>query len=359
MLAAVSGTDLWTLTAYFNPCRYRSRRANYRVFRERLAGPLVAVEYSVDGEFELGPGDADRIVRIRGRDLLWQKECLLNRGLAAVPPSCGAVAWLDGDVILERDDWRAAAAERLGRVAVLQLFDRCLDLPRGATPETPGARDAAAAGESMTAAVSRGRADDVFHSGGRPGGPAPRTHRRHRDRIPGLAWAARRDLLDRHGLYDACVLGSGDRAIACAAYGRHATAHQAWMQTEAQRRHYLRWAAPFAADVRGRVGFVSGAAFHLWHGSVADRQWRERHEILGRAAFDPARDVARDARGCWRWSSAKPELHGHVRRHFFERREDGLETDRTETRWEAAARRASRAPEPGLPAAARCRTVAP
>jgi hypothetical protein len=35
---------LWAIAAYFNPARYARRLANYRVFREHLAVPLVAVE---------------------------------------------------------------------------------------------------------------------------------------------------------------------------------------------------------------------------------------------------------------------------------------------------------------------------
>ena len=35
----------------------------------------------------------------------------------------------------------------------------------------------------------------------------------------GYAWAARKELIRKHGLYDACIIGSGDRAIFCAAIG--------------------------------------------------------------------------------------------------------------------------------------------
>ncbi len=38
---------------------------------------------------------------------------------------------------------------------------------------------------------------------------------------PGHAWAARRDLLDRVGFYDAMILGSGDFTMAMAAIGRY------------------------------------------------------------------------------------------------------------------------------------------
>jgi len=56
----------WAITSYFNPVRYRSRLANYRRFRAALNVPLVAVEAAADGQFELGPGDAEVLVQRSG-----------------------------------------------------------------------------------------------------------------------------------------------------------------------------------------------------------------------------------------------------------------------------------------------------
>jgi len=48
---------LWAITSYFNPMGYKSRPANYRTFRKYLTAPLLAVELSFTGTFELQPGD--------------------------------------------------------------------------------------------------------------------------------------------------------------------------------------------------------------------------------------------------------------------------------------------------------------
>ena len=90
---------LWAITAYFNPMRYRRKYANYQLFRERLEVPLVAVELAYGPEFELGEGDAEVLLKLRGRDILWQKERLLNVAFQALPSSCDKVAWVDCDVI--------------------------------------------------------------------------------------------------------------------------------------------------------------------------------------------------------------------------------------------------------------------
>ena len=44
---------MWAVTSYYNPARFRRRLANYKTFRANLAVPLVTVELSFDGNFEL------------------------------------------------------------------------------------------------------------------------------------------------------------------------------------------------------------------------------------------------------------------------------------------------------------------
>src|SRR6266508_5447152 len=119
-----NGKDLWAISCYFNPAAYRRRLANYRVFRERLSVPLVAVELAYHPNFELDEKDAEILVQLRGRDIMWQKERLLNVALQAVPSSCRKVAWLDCDVIFEADDWAERTSLLLDRFPMVQPFNQ-------------------------------------------------------------------------------------------------------------------------------------------------------------------------------------------------------------------------------------------
>ena len=76
----------------------------------------------------------------------------------------------------------------------------------------------------------------------------------------GLAWASRRELLEKHGLYDACILGSGGRAILNAALGRFDRGAQAANMTARGIDHYLEWARPYFDSVRGRGRKYRGPA---------------------------------------------------------------------------------------------------
>ena len=306
---------LWAITSYFNPAGYRRRLETYRLFRERLCIPLATVELSFDGKFALRTGDADALLQIHGGDVMWQKERLLNLALRLLPASCDRVAWLDCDVVFMRDEWAADATRALDEIVLLHPFQARADLTRDALPDALTAELLAAAVPSMIykMVVERVPPEDLLIS--HPRLKRAATH--------GLAWAIRREVLDRHGLYDACVVGSGDRAMLCAAIGAFEYATQALLMNDRQQAHYLAWARPFFGTMRGQIGYIPGLALHLWHGDVKDRQYGARERGFQEFAFDPFRDIALDTHGCWQWSSDKPELHAYVRSYFASRNEDG------------------------------------
>src|SRR5262245_41532024 len=105
---------LWAITSYFNAMGYRTRRTNYRTFWRHLTGvPLLTMELGHEGRYELGPEDATVLVQTPSRDVLWQKERLLNRALEALPGDCHTVVWLDSDILFERTDWPWRAMDAL------------------------------------------------------------------------------------------------------------------------------------------------------------------------------------------------------------------------------------------------------
>lgn len=119
---------MWAMTSYFNPMRYKRRFTNYKMFREKLRIPLVTVELSFDGNFELTDKDADILIQISGGAVLWQQNRLLNVALKSVPPDTKIVAWIDCDVIFDRSDWVDEAKKQLNTFNIVQLISDGIDL---------------------------------------------------------------------------------------------------------------------------------------------------------------------------------------------------------------------------------------
>jgi hypothetical protein len=301
--------DLGIVTSYFNPCSFRTRAENFERFVEpiRAAGiPLVIVEGCFEGQ---GPTlDARHgSLQVGARDLMWQKERLLDLGAAWLPAPCTKVAWLDADVIFEDEDWAVATSERLETAVVVQPFAEAVRLSRGAALPEPG--------------------NDVFESFGAVYARRPEVIRLGRYEghgHTGFAWAAQRDVFARHGLYDACIAGSADHVMAHAFTGDWESPCVTRNLGRGGRHlaHFRRWCRRVHEEVRGQLSFTPGRLFHLWHGSMENRRYSERNRELQAFGFDPTEDVRISSSGCWEWASEKPDLHAWSRRYFADRRED-------------------------------------
>lgn len=299
------GETMWAITSYYNPVRYKRRLSNYRIFRAHLGVPLVTVELSFDGKFELKENDADILIQISGGAVLWQKERLLNLAIKAVPSNIKNIAWFDCDTILTRADWVDEAKRQLNEFSVIQLFsdvvqlnseqyEKQSDLYNGHT-SVPGI-------VSFFNARANLETGSMYHEG--------------------LAWAANRTLLEDHGFYDAGIVGGGDSLMVAAMYGQYEGLIRTCLFNATRREHYLRWAIPFHKSVAERVGYVSGTIYHLAHGTIKNRRYADRHASLASFNFDPDIDLRIGANGAWQWARSRPEVESFLMSYFINRAED-------------------------------------
>jgi hypothetical protein len=307
--------DLWAITSYFNPAGFARRLSNFKLFRERLNVPLVVVELAYGSNFELKEKDADIVVRLQGGAVLWQKERLLNVALQCLPADCRKVAWLDADIFFDSPDWAPSASVLLDRFPLIQAFKQVHYLSEKWTPALVPSGEVQFTRPSVAFSVGSGlpAAACLGHL----------LNAREGTSAAGFAWAARRELLERHGLFDACILGGGDRALACAATRCFDALTDRHYMNSRQRERYRDWADPFYESVRAEIGYLDAGIFHLWHGAEKHRNTRTRHEGLQRFRFDPFADIAIGANGSWRWNTNKPDMHDYIRGYFEARREDG------------------------------------
>ena len=78
---------IWTITTYYNPQKYTNRYKNFKTFSKNIQTPLLVVEFSNTGEFELTKEDSTILVQIPKGDILWQKERLLNPNIGTNVPA--------------------------------------------------------------------------------------------------------------------------------------------------------------------------------------------------------------------------------------------------------------------------------
>jgi hypothetical protein len=345
----LSTDELWVVTSYFNPAGYQTKLDNYQRFAQPILAAgikMVTIECAFgSAPFELLP--SPEVIQVRTDGVMWIKERLLNLAIAQLPPQAEKVAWVDCDILFADPAWAVNTAAALDRWQVVQPFTSVGRMQRGQMAYTGPER------HGFAAQLQR-----------RPESALLRASAHGQ---PGIAWAARRSLLQKHGLYDAAIMGGGDELFSHALGGGYNSrcvrgitgAHNKRMPKLVNRAlnrlaripwpkplarwyvkrsvmttpilrpdqpffaHYLQWGMSLYYDVQGQVGSVPGMALHLWHGEMALRQYGSRDQVLKRNSFDPARDIRLTDQGTWEWATDKPQLHQDVIDYFFARQEDG------------------------------------
>jgi endonuclease/exonuclease/phosphatase family metal-dependent hydrolase len=308
----IASSGFGVITCYFNPQRYRSKLWNYLLFSESLRAsgvPWLTIECLFPGQAsELTP--AENVHTVVTRATMWQKERLLNLALERLPREWVYVAWLDCDILFENRNWIQGAVAQLNRHAVVQLFTDVVRLPQGERWGRLGDEN-----WMSFAAIAKLNPNQLLK-----GDFARHGH-------TGFAWAAHRDILARHGLYDGCIAGSGDHMMAHAFTGDWSgnCIDRILGKNNLHREHFASWASAIYRSIRARVSYVPGAIFHLWHGDTENRRYVQRNQELASFHFDPAIDLKIGENGCWEWASDKPELHRWAMEYFANRKEDGAE----------------------------------
>jgi len=319
---------IWTITTYYNPQKYQSRYTNFKTFSKNLQTPLLVVEFSHNGQFQLCKDDATILIQIPKGDILWQKERLLNVALQNLPKNVDNVAWVDSDVIFTDPNWPEKAEKLLQTNKVIQLFSHMIHLfPNKLEPCDNNIFRSGAIRHIKDYGFDPNK-DTTFVKLSAQSGPAIAPHKE-----PGFAWAAKRELLDRHGFYDMNIIGGGDNAVVCAMYkefdgflSKICTYKTLFFKRKTEfykecERYYLDWAIPFNRDVDGKIDCLDSTIYHLWHGDLKDRKYYKRNMDVAKIGFNPYTHLKVNKFGAYEWNVKTP-LRKYLREYFKIRNED-------------------------------------
>src|ERR1044071_3519469 len=190
--------DLWIVTSYYNPCAYKIKLNNYETFIGKLRSSnlnWLVVECAFDN-VSFAISSSPNVIHVRAKHIMWQKERLINLALEHLPDDCAKVAWIDCDILFTNPDWAVQTSQLLDHYSIVQPFDNIIRLPQGKKyyeGEGDQWKSFAAVYARQPNEMLSGRFDKHGHTG--------------------FAWATRRDILARHGLYDACISGSRDHMM--------------------------------------------------------------------------------------------------------------------------------------------------
>lgn len=316
------------LSVISNPIQYQSRYRLYKLFAEELlrqGAQLWTVELQTGSRpHKVTESDNIRHIQVWSSSLcgeLWHKESLTNLGINHIiklVPDLRYLMWSDADFKFEPDALEKVY-HALQHYDVVQAWSHLINLgPDGSTTGDFVSKSFMFCHVNGIVGTNKSR----FQQGiGAPGG----------------AWAARRDALNKMGcaiaspLIDWGILGSGDRYFACALIGK-----MEWCVDPRLSPGYKRWLYIYQDNVvrslKQNVGYVPNTVRHMFHGSVADRGYETRTEILVKWQFDPDTDLAKDVSGVWRLiveTDRQIGLRNDLRKYFRSRQEDSNSVHRS------------------------------
>jgi len=313
--------ETWGLCVLFGTVEKKIHLKNFSAFRARNRKQglkLLVVEQVLPGqEFLLTPHDADIVIQIRGGDILWQKERLLNLALERLPKECDKVICLDIDTIFLNEDWVEETARLLEKYVVVQPFKNIFWVDQEQSEEILA--------DPYGRIKIRRHADIYLGAAYRMSlkrfGLWPRqTEVLFGD--PGYAIAFRRSVLADGGFYEKMVLGGGDRVMMQSLY--HPFDEELYRREPLYDDHFpperyrdlSAWSRNVFEKVQKSVFFTEGTLVHLWHGEKEKRKYFPRLNILTSYGFDPEKDIRLDEGGCWVWATDKKDMHRAVAEYF-------------------------------------------
>lgn len=304
---------LWVITVYYNPCNYQSRRSTYDKFMYTLKDSnvnVLTIECAFDDDKFSLPNDP-RIIKMRSKSLLWQKERLLNIAANLLPDECKYIAWIDCDIVFKNTNWVNETIEVLQTHHIAQLFEYCTKLEKGDILDYKNQMNRSYSFASVTkrdfSVMNTERYDSHGHTG--------------------YAWAATREFFDTVGLYEYAISGSADHFMAHCVYNNfnHCITN-ALKFDNVQIDHLKEYGKRFYNLVKGRIGCVSGEIYHLWHGSTKNRNYFSRMWEITKFGYNPNTDLISRPDCPLEWTldtlKNKTELVNYFNTYFESRRED-------------------------------------
>ena len=261
------------ISCYFNPQNSLYRIKAFNHFYNSIKHMNHQIIECVIADAKPHLKESKNIKRVYTESLLWHKETLLNKIISELPRKYKYVFWIDADVIFTNKNWLTDSVKEFEKGAnILQPFEYCIHLEKDQLKPNFNYEDYRYYSDDML----RKQMWRSFMSN------CVKKHQNHFNSENydihghvGFAWAARRNILDRVPLYDKALIGGGDHIIAHAAAGQ--IGHKCITKSFTDDiKDVLDWSEQFDNVVRGKLAYVKGHLFHIWHGDINKRDYFNR-----------------------------------------------------------------------------------
>ena len=283
-------TDTAVCMCYFSSVGYTRPRENFMRIKRMLDEaeiPLFTAECIIGETPQLIP---EPTLLTRANSSLFYKEQLFNMLVKKIPSNYTKLIFMDSDLIFTIPNWVDMISKKLNTVSAVQGFGRALYLD---------------ASETIFAEyISFVKHMKVY-------GNPPKGH-------PGFCWAFNRKFLNEiKGFFDKAIIGSGDSAVSSIFTPSYAYNYiSPFIHNE-----YLQWKPKqkFLSPIT--MSFLDIDMYHLYHGDIDNRQYRDRHRLPDLLKIKKWEDaISVNEYGMYELKN--PEINKVLKNYFLSRKED-------------------------------------
>lgn len=260
------------ISCFFNPQKSPYRTKAFNIFYESIKHTNHRIIECVIGDDEPQLPQNNNITVVKSNSVLWHKESLLNKVISDLPSKFKYIFWVDADVLFDNKNWIIDGVNEFKKGAnIIQPFSYCVHLDQDEIkPSFDMSFVRTPTPNKLNNKVWRSFSCNFVESKELSNNFDYNTHGH-----VGFAWGAKREVLEAVPLYDKALVGGADHIIAHAAEGK--IGHPCIMKSFTDNiEDVSEWSQKFYEVVQGKIGYVYGDLYHIWHGDIEKRQYLKR-----------------------------------------------------------------------------------
>lgn len=298
---------LYVIIPYFNFCNYKKRKSLFLDFIQHIQNynniRIIVAELKENNKsFDL-PNlnrycNVYKHFRFTTKDCIWLKENLINLAILRLTDNWKYIAWIDADIIFMNKLWVNNTISALKTHNIVQLFQTAVNLgPSGEAMQIDNSF-------AYMYNCSNTKSSDKY---------------KYTYWHPGFAWACTKEAYYQlGGLIDFAILGASDYHMAMSIIGNVEKSYPTEINIE-----YKKLLKIYETKAKNmKLGFIKGTILHRWHGSLENRKYTQRWDILTKNNYVPSEDIFVDDNGLIQLTDKGGRLKQLIYLYFEERNED-------------------------------------
>jgi hypothetical protein len=293
---------LYIIVPYFNFLNWESNRLNLDNFLIKNDFPsntkVILVEGYINNQLQDYSDKVHKHLKFKLKNIFWAKENLINLAIKNLPKDWHFVSWVDRDVVFQADSWVNESIEKLKKSDVIQTWNKLFYLDENHKMLYPDDPDFS-----------------IFYTKSNP-------HFYDKKGHSGMGWAINKNFYNKIGkIIDWQIVGGGDATFAfcCGIKNKERLKELPSVQTEGMKNEILRYGKLFDNI---NYDYVEATIYHYPHGTIENRQYTTRRNILNENNFNPSEDIFYNSEGVIEFSEKWSNKASIQIENFFKSRKE-------------------------------------